>query len=185
MGRGDGRQPSSAQPGESRRYPGALVLDAGRAFAATFMNLTFPMNTRTLLSCLALALLSPVALTAAEARAAVAKPTQSAATLAGDYAGKWKGENEAGGNVRLTLKQTDGKWAAEAVFSYEGTDIPTTTKSLKVDGNAIELVIAWEVQGVSSTSTLKGELKGDTIAGKYDSATAESAATGTWSAKRK
>ena len=66
--------------------------------------------------------------TAAEAHAAVAQPAKSAATLAGEYAGKWKAENEASGNVRIKLTQAaDGKWSADAAFSYEGTDIATTT----------------------------------------------------------
>lgn len=144
------------------------------------------MKITPLLASLALSLLAPVSLSAAEARAAVASPTKAPASLAGEYAGKWKGENEVSGNLRLKLSQgADSKWSADAVFAYEGTDIATTTKSLKVEGNAIELVIAWEIQGVSSTSKLKGELKGDTFEGKYESGTAESAGTGTWSAKRK
>lgn len=144
------------------------------------------MKSIPLLASLALSLLAPAGLHAAEAKAAVAAPTKSAAALAGEYAGKWKAENDAGGNLRLKLSQAaDGKWSADAVFAYEGTDIATTTKSFKVEGNSLELVIAWEIQGVSSSTKLKGELKGDTIEGKYDSATAESAATGTWNAKRK
>jgi hypothetical protein len=144
------------------------------------------MKTPTLLTCLALVLSSPAGLSAAEAHAAVAQPAKTAATLAGEYAGKWKAENEASGNVRLKLSQAaDGKWSADVVFSYEGTEIATTTKSIKVEGSKLEVVMAWEVQGVSSSSTLKGELKGDTIEGKYDSAAAEGAATGTWNAKRK
>ena len=70
---------------------------------------------------------APAGLNAAEAHAAVAQPAKSAATLAGEYAGKWKAENEASGNVRIKLTQAaDGKWSADAAFSYEGTDIATT-----------------------------------------------------------
>ena len=45
--------------------------------------------------------------------------------------------------------------------------------------------MAWEVQGVSSSTKLTGELKDGSLQGKYESGTSESAATGTWSAKRK
>jgi hypothetical protein len=144
------------------------------------------MKSNVLLASLALALIAPAGLCAAEARAAVAAPAKAATSLAGEYAGKWKGENEVSGNLRLKLSQgADSKWAADAVFAYEGTDIATTTKSLKVEGNAIELVIAWEIQGVSSSTKLTGEFKDGSLEGKYESGTAESAGTGTWSAKRK
>lgn len=144
------------------------------------------MKSIPLLASLALSLLAPVGLHAAEAKAAVAAPAKSAVALAGEYAGKWKAENDASGNLRLKLSQAaDGKWSAEAVFSYEGTEVPTTTKSIKVEGAKIELVMGWEIQGVSSSTKLTGELNDDVLQGKYDSATAESAATGTWNAKRK
>ncbi len=144
------------------------------------------MKTPTLLVCFALSLLVPASLNAAEARAAVAAPAKSAESLAGEYAGKWKGENEMSGNLRLKLAQDkEGKWSADAAFSYEGTEVPTTTKSVKVEGGALELVMAWEVQGVSSSTKLTGELKDGSLQGKYESGTSESAATGTWSAKRK
>lgn len=144
------------------------------------------MKTPTLLVGLALSLLVPAGLSAAEARAAVAAPAKSAGSLAGEYAGKWKGENEVSGNLRLKLSQgADGKWAADATFSYEGAEVPTTTKSVKVEGGTLELVMAWEIQGVSSSTKLTGELKEGSLQGKYESATAESAASGTWSAKRK
>lgn len=143
------------------------------------------MKTPALLVCVALSLLAPAGLSAADARAAVAAPTQSAQSLAGDYAGKWKGENEVSGNIRLKLSQAaDGKWSASAVFTYEGTEVPTTTKSVKVEGSTVELVMGWEIQGVSSSTKLMGELKDGSLQGKYESATSESAATGTWSAKR-
>jgi hypothetical protein len=144
------------------------------------------MKAPTLLVCLAFSLLAPASLNAAEARAAVAAPAKPAQSLAGEYAGKWKGENEVSGNLRLKLSQDkEGKWSADAAFSYEGAEVPTTTKSVKVDGGTVELVMAWEIQGVSSSTKLMGELKDGSLQGKYESATSESAATGTWSAKRK
>lgn len=106
-------------------------------------------------------------------------------TLAGDYAGQWRAQNEAGGALKLKFSQNkESAWTAEAVFTFDGNDVPAATKSLKVEGNKIDLVIGWEIQGTAATSHLKGELKDDKLEGTYDSTTAEGAGVGTWKTTR-
>jgi len=48
----------------------------------------------------------------------------------------------------------------------------------------VELAFSWDVQGVSATSKLTGEIKGDRLEGTYESTTAEGPATGSWSVTR-
>ena len=73
---------------------------------------------------------------------------------------------------------------ADVLFVYEGTDVRAQTKSLKVEGDKIELVITWEIQGTFASTKLVGSLKGNDIAGTYESTAAEEPATGKWSVSR-
>jgi hypothetical protein len=120
--------------------------------------------------------------------AAESKPAAKAAataTLQGKYAGEWKGQEESTGALKLSFKQdAAGAWTAEAAFTFDGAEIPAKTKSVKIEGAKVELVFEWNVQGTSGRSSLKGELKGDTIEGKYDSNVAEAASSGSWKVKR-
>jgi len=112
--------------------------------------------------------------------AATAKPA-----LAGKYTGEWKGKEDSSGALRITFKQDDaGAWSAEAAFTFEGNEVPVKTKSLKVEGEKVEVVFEWAIQGTNGQSKLTGELKGDKLAGKYDSNVAEAASSGTWSLTR-
>ena len=128
--------------------------------------------------------LASVALThGAEKKSAA--PTAAVTELAGEFQGQWRGQNETGGELRITFARgKDAATTAAATFSYEGTFVPTKTTSLKIDGDKIELVFAWVVEGVSSSSKLTGELKNDLFAGTYESMSAERAATGIWTIKR-
>ena len=78
----------------------------------------------------------------------------------------------------------DAKLGADVLFVYEGTDVHAQTKSLKVEGDKIELVITWEIQGTFASTKLVGSLKGNEIAGTYESTAAEEPATGKWSVSR-
>lgn len=115
-----------------------------------------------------------------DAAAASAKPA-----LAGKYTGEWKGKEDSSGALRITFKQDDaGAWAAEAAFTFEGNEVPVKTKSLKVEGEKVEVVFEWQIQGTNGQSKLTGELKGNKLEGKYDSNVAEAASSGTWSVTR-
>jgi hypothetical protein len=128
---------------------------------------------------LGLSLLAP--LFAAEKPAAPA-PTAAAATLApGTYVGSWRAQDESTGTLRLKFSQgTDQKWQAEAMFTYEGAEVPTATKVLKLEGGRVELTFSWEVQGVNASSTLKGEIQAGSLSGTYQSTVNEAASSGRW-----
>jgi len=128
---------------------------------------------------LSLSLLAPV--TAAERPAATPAAAAKATLAAGTYAGTWRAQDESTGSLRLKFSQgADQKWQAEAVFTYEGTEVPTATKTLKLDGGRIEITFSWEVQGVSASSTLKGEIQAGALSGTYESTVNEAASSGRW-----
>jgi hypothetical protein len=140
------------------------------------------MTLRPLVALLALAfsVVSPVV--AAET---AAKPAATQAAFKGAFAGKWQGQNNIGGVLKLDFKAgADAKLGADVLFVYEGTDVRAQTKSLKVEGDKIELVITWEIQGTFASTKLVGSLKGNDIAGTYESTAAEEPATGKWSVSR-
>lgn len=134
---------------------------------------------------LTLGLCTGTAAFAAETKPPAAAPA-AAATFAGEFAGEWLGENGVGGVLKLAFKKgADSVWTMEASFTFEGATIPTTTKSLKIEGKKLEAVFAWDVQGTSASSKLVGELKGDRLEGVYESTTAEGAGKGKWQVTRK
>lgn len=125
----------------------------------------------------------PVAL-AAETRPPAMAPA-AAASLAGEFSGEWMGENGSSGSLKLTFKPgKDATWEMAATFTFEGSAIPTVTKSVVVDGSKLEAVFAWDVQGSSASSKLTGELKDDRLEGTYDSTTTDGAAKGKWKVTR-
>ncbi|MBM3842083.1 MAG: hypothetical protein FJ397_02275 [Verrucomicrobia bacterium] len=127
---------------------------------------------------LILTLLAP--LTAAEKPTAPA--AAAAATLApGTYVGSWRAQDESTGTLRLKFSQgADQKWQAEAMFTYEGAEVPTATKAFKLEGGRVELTFSWEVQGVNASSTLKGEIQAGSLSGTYQSTVNEAASSGRW-----
>ncbi len=127
---------------------------------------------------LSLSLFAP--LPAAEKPAAPA--AAAAATLAaGTYVGSWRAQDESTGNLRLKFSQgADQQWKAEATFTYEGAEVPTATKTLKLEGGRVELTFSWEVQGVNASTTLKGEIQAGTLSGTYQSTVNGAASAGRW-----
>ena len=143
------------------------------------------MRTHALVAVLVLATACAAPLAAAPAKSADKPAAAPAAAPSGEYKGTWKGRDESSGDLRIKFAtDADAKLTAEAVFTFEGTAVPTRTKTLKVEGSRVELAFAWDVQGVSATSKLTGEIKGDRLEGTYESSTAEGAATGSWSVTR-
>ncbi|MFM8335214.1 MAG: hypothetical protein ACKODK_06605 [Opitutaceae bacterium] len=143
------------------------------------------MRTHALATVLALVTSCAAPLAAAPAKSAEKPAAAAAAAPNGEYKGTWKGRDDSSGDLRIKFATgADAKLTAEAVFTFEGTAVPTRTKTLKVEGNRVELAFAWDVQGVSATSKLTGEIKGDRLEGTYESSTAEGAATGSWSVTR-
>ena len=142
------------------------------------------MRTHALTTLLALVVSCAAPLAAAPAKNAD-KPAAAAAAPKGEYKGSWKGRDDSSGDLKIKFATgADAKLTAEAVFTFEGTPVPTRTKTLKIEGSRVELAFSWDVQGVSATSKLTGEIKGDRLEGTYESTTAEGAATGSWSVTR-
>ena len=142
------------------------------------------MRTHALTTLLALVVSCAAPLAAAPAKNAD-KPAAAAAAPKGEYKGSWKGRDDSSGDLKIKFATgADAKLTAEAVFTFEGTPVPTRTKTLKIEGSRVELAFSWDVQGVSATSKLTGEIKGDRLEGTYESSTAEGAATGSWSVTR-
>jgi hypothetical protein len=110
----------------------------------------------------------------------VAKPS-----VAGTYAGKWKGPEDSGGELRVTLK-ADGNasWTAEAMFTYDGAEIATKMKTVEVDGTKVRLIFTWQIQETPGQSAMSGELSGDTLQGTYETTGAAGASKGTWKLSR-
>jgi hypothetical protein len=138
-------------------------------------------NPLAVLLALALSMVSP-----ALAAETSAKPTATnPAAFKGAFAGKWQGQNNTGGVLKLDFKPgADAKLGADVLFVYEGVDVRAQTKSLKVEGDKIELVITWEIQGTFASTKLVGSLKGNDIAGTYESTAAEEPAKGKWMVSR-
>jgi hypothetical protein len=131
-----------------------------------------------------LGLAHAVVVLAAETKPPV-KALAAAASFAGEFSGEWTGENGSSGALKLTFKPgKDAAWEMDATFTFEGSAIPTVTKSVVVDGSKLEAVFAWDVQGASASSKLTGELKDDRLEGTYDSTTTDGAAKGKWKVKR-
>jgi hypothetical protein len=70
------------------------------------------------------------------------------------------------------------------LFVYEGTDVHAKTQSVQINGNTVEVVITWEIQGTAASTTLTGILSGQDIEGTYKSTAAEEPATGKWKVSR-
>jgi hypothetical protein len=108
--------------------------------------------------------------------------------LAGGYSGEWKSTaSEYGGTLRFVLENDGGVWKGTASFTMEGTEVPCTMRTVKVQDGKIELVYEFETQGTLLRSTQKGEWKDLEFRGSYSTATADGQGIdqGTWSAKRK
>ena len=114
---------------------------------------------------------------------ATAEPAPKA--VAGQYAGGWKGSGSSSGELRIKLKQDAGSWQAEAVFTYEGQEIPTKVKVIEIVGTKVELVFDWVIQGTPGQSKLTGDVSGDSLRGTFESKASSGTSNGTWTVTRK
>jgi hypothetical protein len=111
-------------------------------------------------------------------------PPAAKASLAGAFAGTWQGPGESGGKLRVKFKPDGAGWAAEASFTFRDVVIPTTSKSVKVDGTKVVLVFSWVIENDAGESTMTGELTGDKLAGTYETKSSGDPSQGTWSVTR-
>ncbi len=126
---------------------------------------------------------SPLGIAAESKPAAPAASAEAAKapSVAGSFAGTWKG-GDAGGKLRIKFTRDGEKWSAEAGFTFNEAEVATTVKSVQVTAGKVELVFGYMVDGNAGESTLTGELAGDTLQGAFK--TAGSPDGGTWSVKR-
>jgi hypothetical protein len=106
-----------------------------------------------------------------------------AADLAGDYKGTWSGA--ASGDFHIVLTHAGDDWKAEVSFSMGGDEVHTKIVSVKVDGNKLNLVYQYDLQGTQLQSAIVGELKDKKIEGTYKATTVADGSDvdeGTWSA---
>ena len=111
-------------------------------------------------------------------------PAAAKSSVVGQYKGEWKGPADAGGELRIKLKQEGTTWAAEALFTFERADVPTKMKSVEIEGTKVVLVFDWEIQGTPGQSRISGELNGDTLQGTFETKSPEGASKGTWKVTR-
>ncbi len=134
---------------------------------------------------LLLCLVTGAVVSAAETKLSAA-PAAVAASCAGEFTGEWMGDNGTGGTLKVVFKRgKDLAWTMEARFTFEGATVPTTTKTIEIEGSKLTTVFAWEIQDTAASSKLMGELKGDQLEGIYESTTTEGAAKGKWKVTRK
>lgn len=99
----------------------------------------------------------------------------------GSYAGSWMSRAN-GGAGKLSLAFTTDALDS-ATFSYEGQDVKTKPISLTKDGDRVEFVFEYTLDGNVLRSTMQGNVTAKAVAGKYKSATADGTTPvdeGTW-----
>lgn len=105
------------------------------------------------------------------------------ADLAGDYKGTWSGA--ASGDFHIVLSHPGDEWKAAVSFTMGGDEVHTKIISVKVDGNKLNLVYQYDLQGNQLQSAITGELKDKKLEGTYKATSvADGSAVdeGTWTA---
>ena len=116
-----------------------------------------------------------------------APATEAAAetsAIAGEYVGKWQGSDDASGKLRMTLKRDGQTWSADVSFTFEGSDIATKVKGVKVDGKKVEVIVEWEIREDTGQSTLTGDATDTQLTGTYQTKTSTGTGQGTWTVTR-
>jgi hypothetical protein len=125
---------------------------------------------------------APVASNHSPMPSVAARPPQSG--LSGEYNGKWTSSEGTGGELRIKLDPNSATSRAEAMFTYEGAEIPGTVKTIETNGSKIRMVFDWSIQGTAGQSTLIGEASGATLQGTFETKGVAGASRGTWSVTR-
>jgi hypothetical protein len=89
-----------------------------------------------------------------------------AGEIQGTFAGDWTG-GTASGKFKLTVVREDGKPKCTVSFTYAGEDISTNVTLCKTDEGKIEAQYDFDLGGNQLQSTIRGELKGKALEGKY------------------
>ena len=87
---------------------------------------------------------------------------------AGTYSGKWEGNSGAGGDFRITLTaDAAGALKPEVMFTAGGEEVKPKVTSFDITGAKIKIVYTYEIQGNQLESAVEGELKSNSLEGKY------------------
>ncbi|HTS31774.1 MAG TPA: hypothetical protein VMH81_38155 [Bryobacteraceae bacterium] len=89
--------------------------------------------------------------------------------LAGRYAGQWKSTGSGGeGAIRLNLEPgADGAWKCDVVFTFAGSDVTTTVKSVKLNQSKLEISYDFDLLGNKLRSKTEGQWDGKAFTGHY------------------
>jgi hypothetical protein len=85
--------------------------------------------------------------------------------IQGTFVGDWSG-GSAGGKFKLSVARENGKPKCTVNFTYSGEDISTNVMLCKIDGGKIAQY-DFDLGGSQLQSTIRGELKGKGLEGKY------------------
>ena len=93
--------------------------------------------------------------------------TAFAAQIEGTYVGDWSGSSGASGTFHLAVAAAEGKPRCEVTFGLGAAEVKTRITLCEVEGAKIRAKYEFELQSNKQESTIAGELKGDTLEGKY------------------
>ncbi len=103
------------------------------------------------------------------------------AQVPGAYTGTWSSAaNGGGGKLMLTF---DAEALSSASFSLQGQDVKTKPISIKKDGDSVEFVFEYTLDGNVLRSKMQGTASPLGVKGKYKSTTADGTTPvdeGTW-----
>lgn len=104
-----------------------------------------------------------------------------AAGADGQYVGTWTSDNAVNsGKVNLILNL---KGDSEFTFTYQDQPIKPKKVTTKVNDNQVEFICELDFDGLKLKNVFRGTIDGKSIAGKYQSTSAEDGSvldTGTW-----
>jgi hypothetical protein len=91
------------------------------------------------------------------------------------YSGDWKSNGGGGGGAfRMTLAHGPGQaWKCEISFDFQGEDVKTTMRTIKVDASRLEATYDFEIEGNALETKLTGQWNGKTFNGSYETASVD------------
>jgi len=104
--------------------------------------------------------------------------------IEGKFVGDWSGSS-ASGKFQLSVAREDGKPKCTVTFSFSGEDVTTNVTLCRTDGPKIEAQYDFDLSGNRLQSTIRGERKGNALAGTYQTKALEGGAQvdeGEWKA---
>jgi hypothetical protein len=106
-------------------------------------------------------------------------------SIEGKFVGDWRGNSGASGKFQLSVVREDGKPKCTVSFTFAGEDVTTNVTLCKTDGPKIEAQYDFDLSGNRLQSTIRGERKGNALAGTYQTKPLEGGAQvdeGEWKA---